>query len=47
MMLYKNLKAMICSPNGDTDFFDIFARVLQGEDTLAPYLFILSLDYQL
>ena len=43
MMLYKNTKAIVCSPNGDTDFFDIVAGVLQG-DTLAPYLFIIYLD---
>ena len=30
----------------ETDFFDIVARVLQG-DTLAPYLFIICLDYML
>ena len=35
MMLYKNVKAMVCSPDGDTDFFHIFIGVLQG-DTLAP-----------
>ena len=29
-----------------TDYFDIVAGVLQG-DTLAPYLFIISLDYML
>ena len=32
------------SPDGDTDYFDIVAGVLQ-EDTLAPYLFIICLDY--
>ena len=37
---------MVHSPNGDTIFFDIVAGVLQG-DTLAPYLFIFSLDYRL
>ena len=40
MMLYKNTKAMVHSPNGVTDFFDIVVGVLQ-EDTLAPYLFII------
>ena len=40
MMLYKNTKAMLRSPDGDTDFFNIVAKVLQG-DTLAPYLFII------
>ena len=46
MMLYKNTKAKICSPEGDRDYFDILAGVLQG-DTLAPYLFIICLDYVL
>ena len=46
MMLYKNTKVMVRSPDRDTDFFDIVARVLQ-EDTLAPYLFIFSLNYAL
>ena len=40
MMLYT--KAILRSPDGDTDFFDIVARVLQG-DTLALYLLILCL----
>ena len=30
----------------ETDFFDIVAGVLQG-DKLAPYLFIICLDYVL
>ena len=46
MMLYKNTKVKVHSPNGDTDFFDIAAGVLQG-DTLAPYLFIICQDYVL
>ena len=33
-------------PDGDTEYFDIVAGVLQG-DTLAPYLFIICLDYML
>ena len=36
----------IRSPDGDTEYFDIVAGVLQG-DTLAPYLFIICLDYVL
>ena len=32
------------SPDGDTEYFDIVAGVLQG-DTLTPYLFIICLDY--
>ena len=38
-MLYKNTKAMVCLTDGDTEFFDIAAGVLQG-DILVPYLFI-------
>ena len=34
------------SPDGDTEYFDIVAVVLQG-NTLAPYLFIICLDYVL
>ena len=34
------------SPDGDTDYFGIVAGELQG-DTLAPYLFIICLDYVL
>ena len=37
MMLYKNAKVKIRSPDGDTDYFDIIAGVVQGV-TLAPYL---------
>lgn len=46
MMLYINTRSMVRSPDGDTDFFDVTAGVLQG-DTLAPYLFIICLDYVL
>ena len=46
MMLYKNMKVKVCSPDGDTEYFKIVAGVLQG-DTLAPYLFIIWLDYVL
>ena len=45
-MRYKNTKVKVRSPDGDTDYFDIVAGVLQG-DTLAPYLFIICLDYML
>ena len=44
MTLYKNMKAMVCSLDEDTDFFEIVTGVLQG-DTLYPYLLILCLDY--
>ena len=40
MILYRNTKVKVRSP----DYFDIVAGVLQG-DTLAPYLFIICLDY--
>ena len=39
MMLNRNTKAMVRSTDGDTDFFDVVAGVLQ-RDTLAPYMFI-------
>ena len=44
MILYINTK--VHSSDGDTDYFDIVAGVLQG-DTLAPYLFIICQDYVL
>ena len=37
MILYKNTKVNIFSPDGDTDFFDIAAGILQG-DILGLYL---------
>lgn len=37
---------MVRSPDGDTEFFNTIAGVLQW-DTLAPFLFILCLDYAL
>ena len=46
MMRYKNMKVKVCSPDGDTAYFNIVAGMLQG-DTLAPYLFIIHLDYVL
>ena len=39
-------KVKVRSPDGDTEYFDIVARVLQGE-TLAPYHFIICLYYVL
>jgi len=42
-VLYTDTEALVQSPDGDTDFFRIFAGVLQG-DTLSPLLFILALD---
>ena len=46
MMLYKNTKVKVRSPDTDTGYFDIVADVLQG-DTFAPYLLIICLDYVL
>ena len=45
-ILYRNTKVKVSSPDGDTEYFDIVAGVLQG-DTLAPHLFIINLDYVL
>ena len=35
--MYENTRAKVISPDGETDFFEIKAGVLQG-DTLTPYL---------
>ena len=43
-ILCRNTKVKVRSPDGDTEYFDIVAGILQG-DTLAPYLFIICLDY--
>ena len=45
-MLYKNTKVKVQSPDGDTNYFDIVAGVLQG-DKLTLCLFIICLDYVL
>ncbi|XP_072046557.1 uncharacterized protein [Amphiura filiformis] len=44
--MYQNTKAKVISPDGETDLFEILAGVLQG-DTLAPYLFVIVLDFAL
>ena len=46
MILYRNTKVKVRSPDGDTDYFNIKAWVLQG-DTQAPYISIICLDYVL
>ena len=46
MILYINTRAMVRSPDGDTYLFKITTGVLQG-DTIAPFLFIIYLDYVL
>ena len=45
-ILYRNTKVKVRSPDGDREYFDIVAGVLQW-DTLAPYLFIICQDYVL
>ena len=45
-ILYRNTKVKVRSPDGDAEYFDIVAGVLQGY-TLALYLFIICLDYVL
>ena len=43
-LLYTGAKAKVLSPDGETEFFEILAGVLQG-DTLAPYIFTIMIDY--
>ena len=45
-ILYRKIKVKVRSPDGDTEYFDIVAGVVQG-NTLIPYLFIICLDYVL
>ena len=45
-MLYRIKKVKVRSLEGDTDYFDIIAGVLQG-DTFVPYLYVIFLDYEL
>ena len=42
--MYSINKARVMTTDGDTEQFDITTGVLQG-DTLAPFLFIIVLDY--
>ena len=42
----RNTKVKVRPPDGETEYFDIVAGVLQ-RDTLALYLFIICLDYVL
>ena len=46
MILYRNTKVKVRSPDEDTEYFDIVAGVLQG-DMQDPYLFIICLDCML
>ena len=43
-LLYQGTKASVITPDGETDFFEIQAGVLQG-DTLSPYILAIVLDY--
>ena len=45
-VLYANTSSTVLTPDGETKPIDIMAGILQG-DTLAPFLFILVLDYVL
>ena len=45
-ILNRNTKVKVRLPDGDTEYFDIVAGVLQG-DTITPYLFIICQDYVL
>ena len=44
--MYEGTRARVVTPDGDSGEFDILPGVLQG-DTLAPFLFIIVLDYAL
>ncbi|KAJ4939860.1 hypothetical protein JOQ06_029296 [Pogonophryne albipinna] len=44
--MYAGTRAKVVTPDGNSEEFDILARVMQG-DTLAPFLFIIVLDYAL
>ena len=44
MILYKNTKIKVPSPDRNTDLIDIVVGVLPG-DTSAQYLFLICLDY--
>lgn len=43
-LLYSNTSAKVQTPDGETSSFSILAGILQG-DTLAPFLFIIVVDY--
>ena len=46
MALYRNTTAAVITPDGLSDMFSTTSGVLQG-DTLAPFLFVLLLDWVL
>ena len=43
-IMYDNQTTFVLTPDGPTDFFTTTSGILQG-DTLAPYLFIIVVDY--
>ncbi|XP_068711831.1 uncharacterized protein [Montipora foliosa] len=45
-IMYENTSAVVLTPEGETDQFVIATGVLQG-DLLAPFLFIICLDFAL
>ena len=45
-VLYTDTSATILTPDGEISYFSIKAGILQG-DTLAPFLFIIVVDYVL
>ena len=45
ILFYKNIKSMGGSSDCNTDFFAIVIGVLQ-EDTFAPDMFIICIDYE-
>lgn len=44
--MYTNTRAKVVTPDGESDWFNITAGVLQG-DTVAPFLFVIVLDFAL
>ena len=44
--MYTGTRARVTTPDGNSEEFNIQSGVLQG-DTLAPFLFIIVLDYAL
>ena len=43
-LIYEDSRAKVITPDGDTQYFDKVAGIFQG-GTLAPFLFIIVLDY--
>ena len=43
-IMYEDTTAKVITPGGETETFNILAGALQG-DTLAPYLFVIVIDY--